>query len=75
MHRVPGVALASGVKEHYCYGRSEEFRHQEGYIVLKEGDRAPDFITVDHTGKETRLVDLKGQKVWLWFFSSPGGGN
>ena len=50
-------------------------KHQEEYIMLKEGDKAPDFTTVDHTGKETRLADLRGQKVWLWFFSSPGGGN
>ncbi len=55
--------------------RIKEVKHQEGDIVLKEGDRAPDFTTVDHTGKETRLADLKGQKVWLWFFSSPGGSN
>ncbi len=43
--------------------------------MLKEGDRAPDFTTVDHTGKEVSLSDLKGQKVWLWFYSSPGGNN
>ena len=47
----------------------------EGDIVLKEGDKAPDFTTVDHEGNEVKLADLKGKKVWLWFFSSPGGGN
>ena len=40
-----------------------------------EGDKAPDFTAVDHTGKEVRLADFQGSKVWLWFFSSPGGGN
>ena len=43
--------------------------------MLTEGDRAPNFTTVDHTGVEVRLADLLGEKVWLWFYSSPGGGN
>ena len=43
--------------------------------MYKEGDRAPDFTAVDHTGKEIKLADFRGQKVWLWFFSSSGGGN
>ncbi len=43
--------------------------------MLKEGDVAPDFTTVDHTGKEVRLSDLRGKVVWLWFYSSPGGNN
>ena len=43
--------------------------------MLKEGDIAPDFKAIDHTGKEVRLSGLRGKKVWLWFFSSPGGGN
>ena len=55
--------------------QTEHVRNQEVETVLKEGDIAPGFTTVDHTGKETRLADLKGQKVWLWFFSSPGGSN
>ncbi len=42
--------------------------------MLKEGDRAPNFTTVD-TSKEVRLADLRGKKVWLWFYSSPGGSN
>ena len=50
-------------------------KHQEEFTMLNVGDIAPDFTAVDHTGKETRLADLRGQKVWLWFFSSPGGGN
>ena len=43
--------------------------------MLKEGDKAPDFTTVDHTGKEVRLADLRGKMVWLWFYSSSGGNN
>ena len=43
--------------------------------MLKEGDVAPDFTTVDHMGKEVRLSDLRGKVVWLWFYSSPGGNN
>ena len=43
--------------------------------MLKAGDPAPDFTAVDHTGQEIRLSDHRGKKVWLWFFSSPGGGN
>ena len=43
--------------------------------MLKEGEMAPDFTTVDHTGKEISLADLRGKKVWLWFYSSPGGSN
>ena len=43
--------------------------------MVEEGDIAPDFTTLDHAGIETRLADLKGHKVWLWFFSSPGGSN
>ena len=47
----------------------------EGISVLKEGDRAPEFSAMDHEGNAVKLSDLKGQKVWLWFFSSPGGNN
>lgn len=43
--------------------------------MLKEGDRAPDFTATDHTGKTVRLADLKGKKVWLWFYTSPRAGN
>jgi peroxiredoxin len=47
----------------------------EGGRMVSQGDRAPDFTTVDHTGKEFSLADMRGKKVWLWFYSSPGGGN
>ena len=43
--------------------------------LIQEGVQAPDFATVDHTGKEVKLSDLRGKKVWLWFYTSPGGGN
>ena len=43
--------------------------------MVREGDIAPDFTTVDHTGKGFKLADLRGHRVWLWFYSSPGGGN
>jgi len=43
--------------------------------MLREGDKAPNFTALDHNGVEVRLSELKGKKVWLWFFSSPGGGN
>ena len=47
----------------------------EGISVLKEGDRAPEFSAMDHAGNLVKLSDLMGQKIWLWFFSSPGGNN
>ena len=47
----------------------------EGINVLKEGDLAPDFSAMDHAGNVVKLSDLRGQKVWLWSFSSPGGNN
>lgn len=43
--------------------------------MLNEGDLAPDFTALDHMGNEIRLSQLKGKKIWLWFFSSPGGSN
>ena len=43
--------------------------------MLKEGELAPEFTALDHTGKEVSLSDFRGKKVWLWFFSSPGGRN
>ncbi len=41
--------------------------------MLRIGDVAPDFSTVDHEGKPVSLADLRGSKVWLWFYTSPGG--
>ena len=50
-------------------------RPEEIDRMLIEGAPAPDFTALDHTGNEIRLSGLRGKKVWLWFFSSPGGGN
>jgi thioredoxin-dependent peroxiredoxin len=36
--------------------------------MLKEGDKAPEFALQDDSGKETRLRDLKGKKVVLYFY-------
>jgi len=43
--------------------------------MLKIGDPAPDFTTTDHRGGKVSLSSLRGKKVWLWFYTSPGGGN
>ena len=43
--------------------------------MLKAGDKAPDFSLEDQEGRQVRLADLRGQKVWLWFFTSAGGRN
>ena len=43
--------------------------------MLQVGQPAPDFSLDDHTGRQVRLTDLRGKKVWLWFFTSPGGRN
>ncbi len=53
----------------------EPVKLKEKNKMLNEGDLAPDFMALDHTGKEVQLSNLRGKKVWLWFFSSPGGGN
>ena len=42
---------------------------------LKVGDPAPDFTLKDSNGQTVRLADLRGKKVMLYFFTSPGGGN
>ncbi len=36
--------------------------------MLKVGDQAPDFDTVDCRGERVRLSDFKGKKVVLFFF-------
>ena len=36
--------------------------------MLKIGDPAPDFDTVDQVGRPLRLRDLRGRKVVLWFY-------
>ena len=37
-------------------------------MMLKEGDRAPDFRTTDANGKTIKLSDFRGQKVVLYFY-------
>ena len=35
---------------------------------MKVGEKAPDFSVVDDSGKKTKLSDLKGKKVVLYFY-------
>ena len=42
---------------------------------IKIGIEAPDFILEDCYGKAVSLTGLRGKKVILYFFTSPGGGN
>ena len=37
-------------------------------MMLKVGDKAPDFVAQAHTGREVRLSDYQGQRVVLWFY-------
>jgi peroxiredoxin Q/BCP len=37
-------------------------------IILKEGDNAPEFTTVDQDGKTVSLSGFKGKKVVLYFY-------
>jgi len=39
-----------------------------GAKMLKVGDQAPDFETVDHHGRKVKLSDLRSSKVVLWFY-------
>jgi len=43
-------------------------KNLRGARMLKPGDPAPDFETVDHTGKRVKLSDFRGKKVVLWFY-------
>ena len=36
--------------------------------MLKEGELAPDFEVLDHTGRSVRLADYRGKNVVLWFY-------
>jgi peroxiredoxin Q/BCP len=43
--------------------------------MLKEGDKAPDFITKDDQGNDISLKDFRGKKVVLYFYpkdNTPG---
>ncbi len=44
-------------------------------IKLKEGDKAPDFVAIDQSGKSISLKDFKGKKLILYFYpkdNTPG---
>jgi peroxiredoxin Q/BCP len=43
--------------------------------ALKVGDPAPDFELQDSNGQTVNLRELRGKKVVLYFFTSPGGNN
>ncbi len=36
--------------------------------MLKEGDKAPNFTSVDQNGNKVKLSDLKGERVVLYFY-------
>jgi peroxiredoxin Q/BCP len=36
--------------------------------MLNENDVAPDFELLDDTGQSTKLADLRGQRVLIFFF-------
>jgi len=42
---------------------------------IEIGMQAPDFFLEDCYGKPVSLTGLRGKKVILYFFTSPGGGN
>ena len=41
-------------------------------IVLKKGDKAPDFSALDQDGKKVSLSDYRGKKLVLYFYSEAG---
>ena len=44
------------------------FGKKSSELPLSPGDEAPNFALPDHTGALTRLSDLRGQRVVVWFF-------
>lgn len=42
--------------------------------MLNIGEIAPEFLVVDHTGREVRLSNYAGKKVVLWFYPRAGTG-
>tara|TARA_Y100001980_G_scaffold45189_1_gene25224 strand:- start:1262 stop:1453 length:192 start_codon:yes stop_codon:yes gene_type:complete len=54
----------------YCYQLNKDL-----IMLLKEGDKAPEFTLQDESGNEISLKDFKNNKIVLWFFpkaSTPG---
>ncbi|MEK7216212.1 MAG: peroxiredoxin [Chloroflexota bacterium] len=43
--------------------------------MLEIGQLAPAITATDHTGKAFDLAEMRGKKVWLYFYTSPGGKN
>ena len=43
--------------------------------MIEVGQQAPDITATDHTGKAFNLSEMRGKKVWLYFYTSPGGRN
>ena len=43
--------------------------------MLQIGQQAPDIRATDHAGNAFSLSEMRGKKVWLYFYTSPGGRN
>lgn len=43
--------------------------------MITTGQPAPNVTGTDHLGKPFDLAALRGKKVWLYFYTSPGGKN
>ncbi len=37
-------------------------------IILKSGDKAPEFNSIDHNGAQIKLSDFKGKRLILYFY-------
>jgi len=51
------------------------FNQGDENILLKIGDKAPDFTTITESGEKIRLSSFKGKKVFLYFYpkdNTPG---
>jgi thioredoxin-dependent peroxiredoxin len=41
-------------------------------MMLRVGDKAPEFTLISHEGGQISLAELRGHKVLLWFFPEAG---
>jgi cytochrome oxidase Cu insertion factor (SCO1/SenC/PrrC family) len=57
---------------YYYWQETQKEPHMAGLAI---GSPAPDFTLDDCNGNTVSLSQLKGKKVLLYFFTSPGGGN